>query len=453
MAATTIRRHRVRRGLDLPLAGAVDDSAIEAGPRAGRVAVLAADFLGLKPRMRIKAGEPVRIGTPLFEHRKVPGLVFTAPASGTVAAVARGERRALHSVVIDSDGADEQIDCQPLERYAADAVRALLQRSGEWAALRQRPFGTVPAPESTPAAIFVTAIDTRPLAADPAVALRERVEDLGAGLRALATLAPVHLCLRPDSPLAAAGSEEAGVSLHAFTGPHPAGLPGLHIERILPVGRSRTAWHCDAQDAAAIGALCRSGRIDTQRVISIAGPQVRRPHLVRAPLGADLRALAHGELLDGENRVIAGSVLDGRADDGAEDIAFLGRYHRQVCAQLRGGEHGATGALERGTRRYSIARTFGAWLQPRRPRALDTSLHGAPRTLLPTELFEQVSPYRTLPALLLRALQARDLDRAEELGALGLVEEDLALLSFVDPGKGEHGAALRDVLDTIAREG
>ncbi|MFW5752413.1 MAG: NADH:ubiquinone reductase (Na(+)-transporting) subunit A [Planctomycetota bacterium] len=453
MTAATIKRHRVRRGLDLPLAGAVEDNTIESGPAGGRVAVLADDYLGLKPRMQIKSGERVRVGTPLFEHRKVPGLVVTAPASGMVEAVARGERRALRSVIIARDGADEQIDCQPLERHTDAAVRALLQYSGDWTALRQRPFGTVPAPDASPAAIFVTALDTRPLAVDPAVALRERNDDLAAGLRALAALAPVHLCLRPDSPLAAAGAEADGVSLHAFAGPHPAGLPGLHIERILPVGRSRVAWHCDAQDAAAIGTLCRSGRIDTQRVVSIAGPQVRRPHLVRAPLGADLRALAHGELLDGDNRIIAGSVLDGRADDGAEETAFLGRYHRQLSALLRGGERGATGALERGTRRYSIARTFGAWLQPRRVRALDTSLHGARRTLLPTELFETVSPYRTLPALLLRALQARDLERAEELGALGLIEEDLALLSFVDPGKGEHGAALRDVLDTIAREG
>ena len=159
---------KITKGLDLPIAGQPDQQRID-DIAVTRVAVKGEEYVGLRPSMAVKEGDRVVKGQLLFEDKKIPGVRFTSPASGTVSAIHRGERRVLQSVVIDVDG-DESV---AFSRYAPDelatlsrdAVTAQLIESGLWTAMRTRPFSKTPAPGSEPAAIFVTAIDTNPLAA------------------------------------------------------------------------------------------------------------------------------------------------------------------------------------------------------------------------------------------------------------------------------------------------
>jgi Na+-transporting NADH:ubiquinone oxidoreductase subunit A len=142
-----------------------------------------------------------------------------------------------------------------------------------------------------------------------------------------------------------------------------------------------------------------------------------------------------GEVRPGRHRVVSGSVLAGRTAEGP--TAFLGRHHLQACAL----------ADER-------PRRFLAWLRPGRGSpAFSTAARGDPRAILPVSAYERVMPLDLLPIPLLRALAVRDVERAVELGALELDEEDLALLSYVCPGKGSYGDDLRAVLSEIEREG
>jgi Na+-transporting NADH:ubiquinone oxidoreductase subunit A len=439
--------HTLRRGLDLPLAGA-PAQAVDRARATRRAAVLAADYPGLKPTMLVQPGDRVLRGTPLVEDKRMPGVRLASPASGIVQAVNRGERRALISIVVDvaaDDGPDSTV---PLDR--GTDVRTLLLQSGLWAALRARPFGHVADPALRPAAIFVTAIDTRPHAPSVEILLRERGEDLRRGIDALLALTdgPVYVCTPPGLDLAPPA--DARVKVETFEGPHPAGLAGTHIHRLCPVGHSRSVWYAGCQDVAAIGRLVAGGILDVERVVSLAGPGVTRPRLLRTTLGASLDDLVAGEIAADPQRVISGSVLDGRTARGPVE-GFLGRYHQQVSVLPEGRERELFGWIAPGSRKFSVFPVVLGALG-RKPLALDTTTNGGRRAMVPVGAFERVMPLDVLPTFLLRALLMKDDERAEALGALELEEDDLALCTFVSPGKDDFGPLLRAALARLEKE-
>ena len=450
--------HRLKQGLDLPLAGA-PAQAIEPARPVRHVGVLGDDWHGLKPTFHVQPGQQVRLGDLLFEDKKRPGVRHTAPAAGTVKALHRGERRSFQSLVIECDDAAGNDETQaPLSSWRAAApaqwtaaeVRALLLESGLWTALRTRPFSQVPAADSSPYALYVTAIDTRPHAPSVPVALQGREEDFALGVAMLATLGHgrTRVCTGPDTrlPLPAL----AGVQPEVFAGPHPAGLPGTHIHRLSPVDLERCVWHIGYQDVAAIGRLFRCGRLDVSRVVSLAGPGVQRPRLLRTRVGASLDELTRGELHAGAQRVISGSVLDGRSAMG-EVHGHLGRLHLQVSVVAEATQRELFGWIRPGGDKFSIwGVVAGAWSG--RALALNTSTHGGARAMVPIGSFEKVMPLDLMPTFLLRALLMGQDDRAEALGALELDEDDLALCTFVCPGKAEYGPLLRQALTRIEKE-
>ena len=268
---------KIKKGLDLPIAGAPDESTVDT-KTVRSVAILGEDYPGMKPTMAVAEGETVKRGQVLFSDKKTEGVVFTAPASGTVASINRGAKRAFISVVIDVSGDEAQTfkaydaaTIQNLER--SDVIEQLLQ-SGAWTSLRTRPFSRIPAPTTTPHSIFVTAMDTNPLSADPKQIIAGREEAFAVGLTVMTRLTdgPVHLCQDEGSALQA--SSHPGVTSHTFAGPHPAGLPGTHIHFVDPVSPSKTVWFVGYQDVIAIGHLFLTGTVLSERVIALAGPGV-----------------------------------------------------------------------------------------------------------------------------------------------------------------------------------
>ena len=448
--------HRIRKGLDLPLAGA-PAQAVEPAPAVRRVALLGADSVGLKPSVLVQPGERVRAGQPVCEDRKLPGVRYTSPASGTVQAVHRGDRRAFVSLVVDVDSAagDDSVTFpsfsgRPVAALDGDAVRALLTESGLWTALRARPFSRVADPATTPRSIFVTATDTHPHAPDLAVVLAARGDDFREGVAALAKLTPGHVYVCATAGAAPPVPDDPRVTVESFAGPHPAGTVGVHIHLLDPVDHGRTVWHAGAQDVAAIGRLFRTGKLDTSRVVAIGGPGALRPRLVATRLGASIDELVRGEMRPGTHRTISGSVLGGRTASG-EAEGYLGRYHQQVSILPEAREREMFGYIMPGANKFSIWNVVVGALT-RRPLALDTSTNGGVRAMVPIGSYERVMPMDLMPTFLLRALATGDIERAEGLGALELDEEDLALATFVDPGKTEWGPLLRAMLERIRKE-
>lgn len=443
---------KIKRGLDLPLAGAPEQR-IEPARAVRSVAVLGCDYHGMKPTMAVQVGDRVRLGQVLFSDKKNPGVHFTAPGAGVVSAIHRGEQRVLQSVVIDLEGDDAvefaRYDAAQLPALDPQAVRDNLQQSGLWTALRTRPFSKVPAVEAVPSSIFVTAIDTHPLAADPAVVIGERPADFANGLAVLARLGKVHLCKAAGVGLS--GEVQANVQPHEFAGPHPAGLAGTHIHFIDPVSAGKSVWQIGYQDVIAIGALFSRGQLDVTRVVALGGPVVDKPRLLRTRLGASLEELTAGELQAGSNRVISGSVLGGRTSRGA--FAFLGRYHVQVSCLHEGRERELLHYLRAGVNKHSVLNIFVSKLMGGRKLAMDTSTNGSPRAMVPVGNYEAVMPLDILPTQLLRYLIVGDTEMAQKLGCLELDEEDLALCTYVCAGKYEYGPILRDNLARIEKEG
>lgn len=420
-----------------------------------QVAVLGEEYIGMRPSMAVQEGDRVLKGQTLFEDKKNPGVRITAPASGIVSAIHRGERRVLQSVVIDIDGDDAltfpRYNADELAKLTRDAVEESLLASGLWTSLRTRPFSKIPAQGSVPAAIFVTAIDTNPLAADPQPIIVQHREAFNAGLTVLTRLTEgkVHVCQASGGKLG--GHPIGQVTFNEFTGPHPAGLPGTHIHFLEPVSLNKQVWHLNYQDVIAVGKLFLDGELWTERVIALAGPQVKTPRLVRTRMGASLEQLTASELLDGENRVISGSVLSGTHAQGAH--AFLGRYHLQVSVVKEGREKELLGWVMPGKEKFSITRTTLGHFLKHKLFHFSTDTNGGERAMVPIGNYERVMPLDILPTMLLRDLLAGDSDSAQALGCLELDEEDLALCTYVCPAKYEYGPVLRDVLTRIEQEG
>ncbi len=448
-----LTRIKLKKGLDLPIQGVPEQSVSDA-PSVTTVGVVGADYIDLKPTMYVEVGERVKLGQPLFEDKRRPGVLHTAPAAGEVIAINRGARRVLQSVVIRVDGSDALTfsawPAAQLGELAADAVREQLRVSGLWTALRTRPYSRVPRLDTTPAAIFVPCIDTRPLAGDPAVALKGQEDDFRNGLTVLSRLAPeIYVCKAPGAAIPVPALPSIRVA--EFSGPHPAGLVGTHMHFLKPVGANRTNWHVGPQDVVAIGKLFTTGRIDPTRIVALAGPQAVKPRLLRTRIGACLSELITPEIKAGESRPISGSILGGREARGWGN--YLGRYHTQIAVVAEGRERRFLGWINPAGERFSAINVFFSALSRRRMMAMNTSTNGSPRAMVPIGNYEKVMPLDMLATPLLRALIVRDTDTAQALGALELDEEDLALCSYVCVGKHDYGPILRANLEQIEAEG
>lgn len=442
----------IKKGLDVPVVGS-PQQVIHDGNAIKTVATLGEEFVGMRPTMFVKVEDRVKKGQVLFEDKKNPGVKFTAQASGVVKEINRGEKRILQSVVIEIDGNEQET----FSSYSASELSTIdrqdvvnnLVNSGLWTAFRTRPYSKVPAIDSIPSAIFVSAMDTNPNAADPQVIINEQAEAFKQGLTVISRLTEgdVFVSKAPGANIPV----EANAKVNEFSGKHPAGLVGTHIHFLNPVSAEKFVWHLGYQDVIAVGKLFTTGELDTTRVISLAGPAAKNPRLVRTILGASTVELTENEAEAGELRVVSGSLLSGSTAKGVH--AYLGRYHVQLSLILEGREKEFIGYMYPGPNKFSVTRAYMSHFFPKKLFNMTTTTNGSSRAMVPIGNYERVMPLDILPTMLLRDLAAGDTDSAQQLGALELDEEDLALCTFVCPGKTDYGVLLRDCLTIIEKEG
>ncbi len=444
---------RIDKGLDIPIMGAPEQTIHDARPM-DTVALLGLDYPDLRPALKVAEGDRVKAGQTLFVDRRHPDIAFTAPGGGTVSEINRAEKRRLQSVVITLD-AEEQWrqfpsypanDLSGLERR--QVVETLLQ-TGLWTALRTRPFEKTPRPDAVPRSLFVTAMDSNPLSADPQVVIGENPQAFIDGLAVVSRLTegPVFVCKDVNARLPKA--EADNIRIANFWGVHPVGLPGTHIHFLDPVGPLYSVWHVSYRDVMAIGETFTTGRLSTARTIALGGPGVGKPRLLKSRLGTDIEGLIENELKPPSSplghRILSGSPLNGRAVSRRE--RHLGLFHGQISVLPE----------EQGDNRLRKKDVFSAHGIAKKPPPhgfpLTTARHGEPSAIVPFHGYDKVMPLDILATPLLRALAVGDTDKAQALGCLELAEEDLALLSFVCPGKLDYGPLLRDALGKIEKEG
>lgn len=449
-------RFKIKRGLTIPITGEPEQRIYD-GAAVNRVALVGYDYIGVKrlPKLEVELGDRVKLGQPIARGKAYTQVVATAPGTGVVEAVHRGSRRVLETIVIRLDGTGEETFNAYSEAELSDLNREQvtdnLLASGFWLSFRTRPYNMVADPNRMPDAIFVTAIDTNPLAPDPEVVVRAARQDFLNGLTVIAKLThgKVYVCRAPDRDIPV--PDDSPFQVAEFDGPHPAGLVGTHIHYLHPVGLTRSVWHLGYQATIAIGRLFTTGRINPERIVSLAGPLANRPRLIRTRMGASTNELIEDEIpAEDEIRVVSGSIFNGRHAVG--NSAFLGRFHNQLAILREGREREFMAWIRPGANKYSATRVFVSNLFKNRRFSLSTTMSGSRRAMVPIGAYERVMPMDILATQLLRALLVGDTETAVALGCLELVEEDLALCSFVDSGKHDFGPILRRNLDQIWQE-
>jgi len=426
----------LKKGLDIPVAGRPSGPVQDVAP--ARVALLGADYGYPRVTPQVEEGDPVVEGQTLFVDRRHPGIRYVAPTSGRVLSIAYRPGRHLERLTIEPSNSNDIAPAGeplPFDRPSVEDVRSRLLETGLWTGFRARPFDEVPPPSVSPRAIFITAIETRPLAPDPAIAIDAERDLFINGVRVLTTLCPraTYLCVGPG--LEPSFPEIEGLHTATFSGPHPAGLPGTHIAALnVRSGYAADVWHMAYPDVIEVGRLFATGTCSHQRIVAVGGPAAYPPRLVRTCAGADLATLA-GETK--ERTLISGSVLSDRSD-----ATFLGRYHHQVTVMHR-----------RPPRSTPLSQAVSLLFSSARAgmRTADDRRHGYGSGMLPLDRLDRVWPYSVPVAALMRALLIGDDDTAERLGCLGLAKEDLALITYVAADKNDYATALANTLERLSK--
>ncbi|MGE3164767.1 MAG: Na(+)-translocating NADH-quinone reductase subunit A [Planctomycetota bacterium] len=445
---------RVRKGLDVPLAGGSTSTEIVPGPAMRHVALLPADSVGLKIRLLVREGDKVKRGTPLYQDRREEQVVYSAPAAGEVAKIHRGDKRKVLSVVIRVDDSEQQESFPPLTPATAtrEQVRDWLAKTGFWPCLRQRPFDKVALFADTPHSLFITAADTNPLAPSPKAILAGHEEAFRQGAIALAKLSGGKTFITSARGEQSPAFQVPGTEHHEFAGPHPAGNVGIHISLLDPVGAAKRVWHIGYQDVLAIGQLLTTGKYPVERVLALVGPGVKAPRWVRTRRGADLAELLHDNIAVANPRVVSGSALSGTISPPGTATGYAGRYDNQITVIEDDSPREFLGWAGPGANKFSVTNTYiGKFL--RKGFRFNTDTNGSHRAIVPIGVYESVMPLDIQPTYLIKALASNDIEAAEKLGALELVEEDLALCEFVCPSKTAITKMLREMLTRLEKEG
>lgn len=429
----------LKRGLNIPIQGA---AALKTSRtvKAGVIAIKPTDFKGLSPRLLVREGDRVLAGSPVMADKQCPDILLTSPISGTVAEVVRGEKRKLLEVRIKADETTEYLDFGVKNVKGMDAreVKELLLKSGLWAALIQRPYGVLANPEVKPKAIFVSAFNTAPLAADVDFALGSEVENVQTGVNALAKLTEggVHFSLSAKTYSSTPFHKIENVVAHTFEGRHPAGNVGVQISHISPICKGDTVWTVSLLLLAAIGKLFSTGKLDLTRKIAVTGPEAKNPSYVEALPGINMKDIA--EFYDNSKndiRFVSGDALTG-TNVGAN--GFLGFFDNQVTLLHEGTEREVLGwAKPFRSNKFSSTRSYFSWLCPKKQYAMNTNLNGGPRAFLMSDSYGKVLPMDIFPVYLVKACLAGDIDNMEKFGIYEVLPEDLALCEFVDPSKND----------------
>ncbi|SCM59584.1 Na(+)-translocating NADH-quinone reductase subunit A [Petrimonas mucosa] len=443
-------RIKIKKGLQIPLLGKPEET-FRGKITSEYVQVCPEDFQGITPKLKVKVGDVVNAGQPLFYSKMHPDMMFASPVSGTVTAINRGEKRRILDITIKADKQNSYVDYGKAEVAAmsAEEIRKRLLEAGIWFVIKQRPYDVVADPGKEPRDIFVTGFDTAPLAPSYDFILDGEEADLQTGLNALAKLTPgkVYLSISPDTRNEGLRKAE-NVVLTEFEGPHPAGNVGTQINRLAPVNRGEVVWTLNALDLLFIGRLFNKGVVDLTRAVALTGSEVKETGYYEMVIGTQLGEL-FAKTVEGKGnlRYISGNVLTGTR---IEANGVLRATHSQLTVIPEGDDvHEAFGWASLSPNRYSAGPTY---LKLKKAYRLDARLLGGPRAIIVSNEYDKVFPLDIFPEQLIKAILAFNIDKMEQLGIYEVAPEDFALCEFVDTSKLELQRIVRTGLDMLRKE-
>ncbi len=446
---------RLKKGFDINLLG---KASLKIAPteQPETFAIKPLDFHGIYlPKVVVNEGDVVKAGSPLFHDKKNEKIIFTAPVSGEIVEIKRGEKRKLVHVKIL---ADRTVEYLPFTKYTTSEIvnlsrpeaEAQLLKSGAWVNLVQRPFGVVADPTETPKSIFISAFDSHPLAPDYNFLFKgqEQFFQIGIDILKKFTAGPIHLNVHTKKEIGAIFSQVQGVELNKFSGPHPSGCVGVQIHHLDPLGKNDVVWTINPYGVIQIGKLFLNGIHDASKIIAVAGSEVKDPQYYKTYTGASIKKMLQNNLKKDHVRVVSGNVLTG-TKIGKED--HIGFYDQLISVIPEGDEYEFLGWITPSAKKLSLSRAWGlfSFLNYNKEYILDSNMKGEPRAFVQTGDFERVIPMDVLPTHLIKAIIAEDYDDMEALGIYEVVEEDIALCEFVDVSKHNLQAILREGIELM----
>lgn len=445
---------KLKKGYDIRIAGKAEKSVAETSAK--RYALKPTDFRGVVPKLEIAIGDHVKAGSVVFHEKKNSDIKFTSPVSGTLVEVIRGERRRVLEIVIEADGKSDYAEFKKygsadISNLSADEIKANLLSSGLWPCIVERPYGRIANQNNVVRDIFISAMDSAPLAADPNVIVDGNDELFQAGLDVLSKLTEgsVHLSIdgsRLDNSSAFTGAKN--VKLHTFNGAHPAGNVGVQIHHIKPINRGEIVWTVRAADVLAIGRLFSEGHVNLETIVAVAGENATSQKYFKTIRGAEISSLLADGIVE-NSRIISGNVLTGSK---VEETGFLGFNDNTVTIIPEGNQFDFLGWVRPSTEKESFSGTFLSKFFPKKEYSHTTNLKGGHRAFVQSGYYEQVLPMDVYPVQLLKSCLAEDLEEMEGLGIYEIIEEDLALCEYVCASKVEVQEIVSDAIDLMIRE-
>ncbi|MEA2106219.1 MAG: Na(+)-translocating NADH-quinone reductase subunit A [Bacteroidota bacterium] len=444
---------KIKKGLDIKLVGTAE-KILKKAEQADTYAVKPTDFQGIRPKLLVKIGDRVKAGTPLFFDKFQPEVQFTSPVSGEVIEINRGERRIILEVVVKADPEIEfeSFDVPDTKSLTREEIIAVLQQSGLWPAIRQRPYSIIAQANDIPKAIFISAFDSAPLAPDMDYIAKEYGNEFQQGIDILSKLTDgkIHLSLNADYPPADTYTKVKGVEFYYFKGPHPAGNVGVQINKIDPINKGEVMWYTYPQEIIMIGRLFNKGIYDASKIIALTGSEVIHPKYYKIISGACIANLVKDNVTEDKPlRYISGDVLTGSK---IYSQGYVGYYDNMITVIPEGDYYEMFGWAKPGFNKFSVSRAVLSWLIPGRKFKLDTNLHGGPRAYVMTGEYEKVFPMDIYPVQLIKAIMIEDIDLMEKLGIYEVDEEDFALCEYVCTSKTEVQSIIREGLDLMRKE-
>ncbi|MBN2746751.1 MAG: Na(+)-translocating NADH-quinone reductase subunit A [Bacteroidales bacterium] len=441
---------QIKKGLDIKLKGRPENklSSVEVK----HYALKPTDFNGVTPKMLVNVGDKVKAGTIVYFDKTRENLKFASPVSGTVTEVIRGEKRKMLEIRIEADGANESINFgkeDPNTMSREQIINRLLE-SGCWPMLIQRPYGVIANPQDEPKAIHVSAFDSAPLAVDLDFAMEGQGVAFQAGIDTLKKLTKgkVHLNIHKNETKSKVFLDAKGVEINQFSGPHPAGLVGIQIAHIDPINKGDIVWTIDPQSVVIIGRLFTDGVYNSEKVVALAGSEVKNPQYYKLKVGANISSLQNN-IVDGAVRYISGNVLTGTQ---IEKGGYLSFYHQSLTVIPEGKYYSFLGWLVPSPKKHSFYRTALSWLTPNKEYRLDTNLNGGERAFVVTGAIEKVFPMDIYLIPLLKSVMINDIDKMEQLGIYEIIEEDIALCEYISTSKINMQNLLRQGLNSMYAE-
>ena len=445
----------IRKGHNIRISGSPENEYFSR-PKSKTVSIQPNNFRYVKPKLLVKVGDKVDIGSPIFFDKVQPDIKWASPGGGEIKEIILGDRRSVENIIIELHEEEKSVLHTPVKYQEISSlgkakVTDQIMEANLWPMIRQRPFNKIADPNDTPMAIFVSGFNSAPLTVNLDFALRYKQSVFQAGLNVLNQLSNgnVHLTFEVDTnceTLTAARN----VNLHTVNGPHPSGNVGIQIHHINPWKPNEVIWVINAQHVLTIGDLFLKGIYDPSIVATVAGPGVKNPAHIQTRTGASIETFLLDNLNSDDNRIISGDVLTGQETN---LNGFLGYYDTTISVVPNSNEREFLGLLKPGNEqsRYSVTNAFIS--QDKSNFNFTTQQSGSLRPMVPINAWENMLPMDIYPNALYRSILAEDFEEMEGLGLLECDEEDFALCSFVCPSKIDVGSVIRHGLNLMKDDG